>query len=358
MAFLRLTLAFAVTMAAVLVLAGLFIYLRLKDEFDHSVDSAVRSRVATIASLIGQEDSGLSDLRPPGAPALAGSASEFAAILDPGGAVLAATLTGTKGQAVALPRTQLRRASDRPILTDERLTPGAGRRFRVYAEPVEAHGRRLVIVAGSSLAGRDAALRRLVLLLLVAGPVALVLATLAAYALAAAALRPVEAMRRRAIGISAAQAGERLPIPRARDEIARLGDSLNEMLDRLQSALALERALVADASHELRTPLGLVKSELELALYDGASEHELRAAIPPRRRKTTGRWRSPRTSSFSPASMRTTCHCTSRPSRSAISSRAHWNASGPAPPTAVKRSTPSPPIDSSCRRIASARRRR
>jgi signal transduction histidine kinase len=94
-----------------------------------------------------------------------------------------------------------------------------------------------------------------------------------------AALRPVDAMRRRAAAISADRSEQRLPVPEAQDELRRLGDTLNAMLDRLEAALERERAFVDDASHELRTPLALHKSELELALRYEASPEELRAAI-------------------------------------------------------------------------------
>src|SRR5439155_26769516 len=111
-----------------------------------------------------------------------------------------------------------------------------------------------------------------------AGPVALALATLAGYLLAGLSLRPVEAMRRRAAAISAETPGERLPVPATRDELERLGETLNEMLARLEDALRRERDFVADAGHELPTPLALLETELAPALRQGRSADELRDA--------------------------------------------------------------------------------
>ena len=115
--------------------------------------------------------------------------------------------------------------------------------------------------------------------LLFASPLALLLATLAGYLLAGAALRPVEAMRRKAGAISAATPGSRLPVPPARDEVSRLAETLNEMLERLETAFEHERRFVADASHELRTPLALLRTELELALRHPRSHAELEDAL-------------------------------------------------------------------------------
>jgi signal transduction histidine kinase len=86
-------------------------------------------------------------------------------------------------------------------------------------------------------------------------------------------------MRARAEEISTAAPDERLPVPATRDEVARLGETLNEMLARLGDALQRERAFVADAGHELRTPLAILRAELELALAEGRSPQELRAAL-------------------------------------------------------------------------------
>src|SRR5207237_2580464 len=109
--------------------------------------------------------------------------------------------------------------------------------------------------------------------------IALLLASLGGDLLAGAALKPIEAMRRRAAEISSASLDERLPVPTSRDEVSRLGETLNAMLSRIEGGLARERRFVADASHQLRTPLALLKTELELALSKARSADELRDAL-------------------------------------------------------------------------------
>jgi signal transduction histidine kinase len=101
----------------------------------------------------------------------------------------------------------------------------------------------------------------------------------AGYGAISVSLRPVERMRRRAEAISADKHGQRLPVPAARDEIGRLGHTLNDMLARLEEAFKRERAFVSDASHELRSPLTVLKGEIELALRKGRSADELAAAL-------------------------------------------------------------------------------
>jgi two-component system, OmpR family, sensor kinase len=104
-------------------------------------------------------------------------------------------------------------------------------------------------------------------------------ASLLGYALAAAGMRPVEAMRRRAQEVSLSRRDERLPLPAAHDEIRRLGETLNEMLDRLRRSFERERRFVADASHELRTPVAVIKAELEGALRAGRHDPQVREAL-------------------------------------------------------------------------------
>jgi two-component system, OmpR family, sensor kinase len=79
--------------------------------------------------------------------------------------------------------------------------------------------------------------------------------------------------------VSAIEPGRRLTLSPARDEIRKLGETLNRMLDRLEAALERERRFVADASHELRTPLTMLRTELELALRRSRSPEELEQAL-------------------------------------------------------------------------------
>ena len=77
--------------------------------------------------------------------------------------------------------------------------------------------------------------------------------------------------------ITLERSGERLPLPAAEDEIHRLGETLNAMLDRIEASLERERVFVADASHELRTPLAILRPS---SSWRGAraSPEELRGA--------------------------------------------------------------------------------
>jgi two-component system, OmpR family, sensor kinase len=269
----RVTLAFAAVMAVVLTAVGLFLYLRLDAQLSETLETALRSRATEVAALARQDGGRLSET---GANPLVEQDESFAEIISADGRVLDATpqLGGTR----VLDPVELERAFGGTTLFDRSGVPGIEGGARLLAAPVELDGGTVVVVVGSSLGDHDEALSGLARLLLIGGPVALLLASLAGYWMAGAALRPVETMRRRAAEISS-DPGERLPVPEAKDELSRLGETLNAMLGRLEAALERERRFVDDASHELRTPLALHKIELELALLHATNERELREAI-------------------------------------------------------------------------------
>ncbi|HEY1451595.1 MAG TPA: HAMP domain-containing sensor histidine kinase [Solirubrobacteraceae bacterium] len=222
-------------------------------------------------ALIRESDSGLREGR------LSKRSDSFAEILSPDGRVLDATAE-LRGRVLLSPR-ERGRAARQAIFLQRKGPPALANESRLLAVPVSSNGRPAIVVVGTSTDTRADSLSDLLGILLLGGPIALLIAALAAYGGAAAALRPVEAMRTRAAEISAEEPQGRLPVPPVDDEIGRLGSTLNAMLERLGEALEHERRFVADASHELRTPLSILKTELELALGAGRTREELYAAL-------------------------------------------------------------------------------
>jgi heavy metal sensor kinase len=266
----RVTLAFAAVMALLLAALGLFLYLRLGSDLNKEIERGLRSRAADITAVVRQADGALARS---GRNTLTEDGENLAQVVDSSGRVVDST---PSARSPVLSRSDLERALEGTILLDGRYGDDP---VRLLATPVDAQRKRLVVVTGASTEEREEALNSLLGLLLIGGPVALLLASLAGYGAAAAALRPVERMRSRAATITDAAPGQRLPVPPAEDEIGRLGHTLNDMLGRLEEAFARERAFVADASHELRTPLAILKGELELALRAGRTRDELEAAL-------------------------------------------------------------------------------
>jgi heavy metal sensor kinase len=263
---LRLTAAFGLTMTVLLTLAGFLLYEHLGTSLDRTLAQGLRARAADISALANQADTGLqeSGVRPDG----------FAQILDLSGKVVDKTPGLSRS---LLSPVQLGRARNGPLFVER--TKLDDEAVRLLAQPISAQDRHLIVVVGAPLEPRNEALATLRTELFVGGPIGLLIACVIGYLLAAAALRPVERMRARAAAISASRLSERLPVAPSHDEVSRLGDTLNEMLARLETALERERSFVADASHELRTPLAHLQAEVELALEAPRDRAELEAAL-------------------------------------------------------------------------------
>ena len=265
---LRLTLPFALAMAAVLAALGGYVYLRVSSTLLQGIDQNLLAQSAEASVRISRGK------LPLDRDAQSGVA--FAQVLSPAGAVVASE---PPGLAPLLDAGRRATVASNHLLHADVVIPGRDGEWRLLALPLSVHGAQRELVLVSALDARSESLERLRKELLIASPLALLLATLAGYVLAGAALRPVEEMRRQASAVSAARPGTRLPVPPAKDEISRLAETLNEMLERLETAFEHERRFVADASHELRTPLALLRTELELALRHPRSRAELEDAL-------------------------------------------------------------------------------
>src|SRR4051794_18845457 len=257
----RLALTVAAALAVVLAAVGAFVYARVSVQLDKPIKSELREHIEGRTRFLHRGEALVSGGGPAGTQ-----------LLDDHGRMIE--------RAVESPA--------QPLLTGAQVerTVRAGRLpafesggRRVEAAVVHYRGRGVIVVASSSLAQRDHALARLREQLIVGSLVGLLVATLAAYLIARRAFRPFETMRRQAAAISAAEPGGRLEVPGADDELTRLAGTLNDMLDRLERALAHERRFVAEASHELRTPLAVLRAELDLARSRPRSREELAEAL-------------------------------------------------------------------------------
>ena len=255
-------------MAVLIGSAGVLLRWDVSRNLDEVVNQNLQARVADVRSLISSDESAQ----------LTSRGESLAQVLTPTGVIYRGTPGDTSRS--LLTTTQLAAAGRGPLVVDRVWVPGEEQPVRLLAEAFRTQdGAAFVAVVGLSLEIRDGTISNLNLLLLLGGPIGLLIASGAGYLLASAALRPVEAMRARATRISGVQAGERLPVPPARDEVRRLGETLNEMLARIDRTLERERAFVSDASHELRTPLAILKSELEVAGRPMRTTGEMREAI-------------------------------------------------------------------------------
>jgi signal transduction histidine kinase len=271
---LRVTAAFALAMATVLAGSGLYLYLQLGSHLAASLDRDLRLRAQDLAALISRPEVALAKEN---GGRFVERGESYAQLLAPDGHVLDATRP--LGSVSLLSGAELRRAERGAIYVDKPPIPGLNEGSRLLATRVARGGRPAVLIVGTTRQNNVETLGNFRDELLIAGPIALLLASGIGYLLAGLSLRQVEAMRRRAAAISGETPGERLPVPPTGDEVERLGETLNEMLDRLQAALERERDFVADAGHELRSPLALLRTELELALRQAHGADELRAAV-------------------------------------------------------------------------------
>ena len=227
---LRLTLAFAASMAVVLAGLAVFLYARLGSELQRNIDLELRSRAAGVASAVQRNQ----DPAPIGYAQLIDPDEAFAQVLDPSSGVVVDSSRAVRSSPM-LTLAQLRGVTA-PTYFSEHVA-GVADPSRLLAVPVQTHQGVLVVAVGTNLGDKLDALHRLLLLLAFGIPAAILLASAVGWLVAGAALRPLDA------------------------------------------ALDAERRFIDEASHDLRTPLGVLKAELDLALMRPRSKDELEATL-------------------------------------------------------------------------------
>lgn len=130
----------------------------------------------------------------------------------------------------------------------------------------DKEGRPLLLQVASAKAEMSEDFRWYLGTVVAAVPIALAVAIAAGYGLACHALAPVEQMVATAERISAERLDERLTIRNPRDELGRLGLTLNAMFDRLHRAIDQMRRFTSDAAHELRSPIAALRTKAEVIL--------------------------------------------------------------------------------------------
>lgn len=143
-----------------------------------------------------------------------------------------------------------------------------GEGWFVFTLPVEDNGQVIAWVrTARSTEPVEETSHRFILLLLAAFPPVLLFSVLGGLFIARRALLPVERIMRTARDAGQGNLSERVKVPATKDEVGRLAQTFNDMLERLEGAFERQRRFTADASHELRTPIAVVSAQAEDALH-------------------------------------------------------------------------------------------
>jgi two-component system, OmpR family, sensor kinase len=277
----RLTFWYAGVLTCTLLLLSLLIYWIVKQSVMARTDAGLVELADSFLSTLNAE---LSDATPANDIAAAARQSMLEhqypghsfAVLAADGRVLA-----TSDELPAAAR-EARHNEPKPIISSEALEACAaphstgekpfitlaGRRggARCYVRRFAAVRRECRLVILSSLHPESELLGNLRVALGWLVPITIILASAGGYFLARRNLAPVADMTASADRISESTIHDRLAVQNPADELGRLANTFNRLLDRLDLAFERQRRFIADASHELRTPLAILQGESEVAL--------------------------------------------------------------------------------------------
>ncbi|BCB75288.1 ATP-binding protein [Phytohabitans flavus] len=253
---LRSALAAACVVAVAVVVAGLIFVATARSTLTDNVDAAAALRADEAAVALQAGEDPLEEVRPdPNDQALI-------QILDPSGAVIAAS-----PELAAVPPITAQRPAPGQRRFEERTIPVSDDDpFRILSQGVATSGGDRIVVVAQSRRPINESIELVTRSLLVGMPLLVLVVGLATFVFVGRSLRPVESIRRRVATITGRDLHARVPVPAARDEVAALAETMNGMLDRLESAADAQRRFVADASHELRSPLATIQVGLDLLL--------------------------------------------------------------------------------------------
>ena len=269
----RLVAWFTLSALALVVVGSLLFVSRLQKGLLDGVDARLSQRAEEIEPLLGDDVARW--------PRFLSSANGiYAQALDRSGRVVRSSRGLT--EAAMLGAGEVSSALHSPRSSDATIavrTAGGIEQQDMRLLAVHLPGTSDVLVLATSEQDVDEASRRATLQLAVLSAVVIAVALGGGWLLIRAALRPVERMRREVAALAADRISQGIPVPRTRDEIARLGHTFNGLLRRVRLAAERERAFVSDAGHELRTPLAVLKGELELAQNPRRTAEELRETV-------------------------------------------------------------------------------
>ena len=116
-------------------------------------------------------------------------------------------------------------------------------------------------------------------ILLITFPLILILLFLIARFFAGKSIKPVRTIIDTSSQITKDNLQTRIPLPKNKDELYVLSENINNLLNRIESAIDREKQFTSDASHELRTPLAVIKGTMEVLIRKPRNQREYEEKI-------------------------------------------------------------------------------